>query len=318
MEKTHKKVFGILGLSLVAGMTAVAITLPNPSVSATTNVTDQITVQVVGSEVAVEISPSYTYIDPDTGLPVTKTFAENVVEPGDYAVTVTYQNIKTLQAIGTYTDENGDSVDFDLGTSEPDYTDGSVVKYISPAMMANGYGRYIVTVTGYGNDYDPTDPSPIGFAEESYAFSYYPAIARKDDSGELVIDQADDDDIDHVRVTIVGKDTHGNDINYDENFVDGMNDEGLVDYFELPDGDYQIKVTAYDASGNVIYKTFVMNYTLSGSPHTGAPDTGFFFRGGLDNISEDYIISMLIVFFVFGVVAMGIIVRKSHSSKRRR
>ena len=55
MKKTQKKVLGLLGLTTVGVMTAVAATMPGPVASAISNLTDTITVRVVSDAPNVDV-----------------------------------------------------------------------------------------------------------------------------------------------------------------------------------------------------------------------------------------------------------------------
>ena len=84
MKKTHKKVFGLLGLALVVGMTAVAALLPGSETSAATSTsfTDTISVRVL-DEV-----PSITVVSPTSG--------EEIMSR-DNPLVINYTNLKNFK-----------------------------------------------------------------------------------------------------------------------------------------------------------------------------------------------------------------------------
>ena len=113
MRKAKKRVLGLCGLSLVAGMTAVAATLPGPKASATgdvTTVTDTLSVRVVGAVPKVDI------LGIDNG--------EVIVVPTQ-SFTVEYENVDELTVVLTHTDLDGNVTEYTLDETVPDYYPGS-------------------------------------------------------------------------------------------------------------------------------------------------------------------------------------------------
>lgn len=329
MRKTQKKVFGLLGLSLVAGMTVAAAALPNPGASAVTSMTDTITVRVVGTEVEVTVEPKYTYIDAE-GETVVIEYGEAVDKP-EYLVTISYQDIETLKSTLTRKYYNAEreliTEEIDLGEEGddfPDYIAGSIVKNLSNYMLVNGYGRYIFTATGYGYEYVEDEENPLGFDEAELAFEYTPVFIREKENGSVVTEIADDDTIDHVVITVSGSNTSGTPVNATSGNLTPEQAENISDlpaYFGelignegglLYNGEYTFTITAYDSEGNIIYKTFTFIHTVDNVP---VPDTGAFFQGRFDGMSEDYVTTAIIVFMVLSVVGAGIIIRKNRDHK---
>ena len=124
--------------------------------------------------------------------------------------------------------------------------------------------------------------------------------------------------IDRGTGTVYVYDADGNLINTIPNgYVDG---KLVVPMEGLASGDYTFEVTYRDANGNVVGVPFSSkaSYTAKATP---VPDTGAFFQN-LNISREDFLVTGLLIFFVFGVVAFGIVARnrstspKKHSKKR--
>ena len=95
MKKTQKRVLGLLGLSGIVAMTAVAIVMPDPSASATNSVVDKINVHVVSAMPDVNIG--------------------GIVDDGYYTnverfFTVDYASINTLVVKLDYMDLDGNTI----------------------------------------------------------------------------------------------------------------------------------------------------------------------------------------------------------------
>lgn len=129
--------------------------------------------------------------------------------------------------------------------------------------------------------------------------------ADVDDSGDINIDiDTDEGNVD--KVTVVIKDKDGNVV---KEFDVEVPEDGKVKIpmpDDLPGGDYTVEITAKD--GSTVVDKYVVIYTSSNPPHAGSPDTGGLFKNL--NISKvDYLVTGLIIFFVFAVVGAGIIIR---------
>ncbi|MBR0488486.1 hypothetical protein IJJ39_02325 [Candidatus Saccharibacteria bacterium] len=85
-------------------------------------------------------------------------------------------------------------------------------------------------------------------------------------------------------------------------------------------GSYEVIVKYYDKDGNLIGIGSSFTFYVDRIPNAGAPDTGGLFHN-LDISRADYLATGLIVFFVFAVVALGVVMRSrktTKSSKKRR
>ena len=90
----------------------------------------------------------------------------------------------------------------------------------------------------------------------------------------------------------------------------------------LDTGNYGIEIIYKDKDGRIIGTPFttVISYDAPDDiPHSGAPDTGGLFKN-LDVSNVDYLATVLLVFFIFSVVGLGIVLKKrtAKSSKKRR
>ncbi len=310
MKKTQKKVFGLLGLSFVAGMTAAAAMIPTPEASAISSITDTLVVRVVGDEPDVKVTPTHG----DT------TYAPLVVDP-IYWVNVSYQDLNKLTLSLVHTDKDGVDHSYNLGSTEPDYIAGDLAKQM---LLSNyGYGKYIFTAYGYGYSYEAGNEDAegaIGYAEDLIKFTYLPVMAEENEDGsyKVVTDTSTTSRVDYVYITVDGeviKDANGQ----PKKFYDG--DIIPMDNLVAKPGDapYTIGLTAYDSDGEALYNEFTYSYVSDLVPDTGAPDTGGLLKN-LNISSEDYLITGLLVFFVLSIVALGIIMRgrATKSVKRRR
>ena len=183
-----------------------------------------------------------------------------------------------------------------------------------------GYGEYIVTAEGIGMD-GALDKDQVVF----YYYPVYAEITEDENTGATYADleyTADD-----------GTETSAGDVAkivieiYDQNgnLVSPMSpitvtpptkrvELPFADY-DLPSGTYKIAVSAYDRSGNLLYKPYTLEYVYNAIP---VPDTCSFFQEL--NISQtDYLVTGLIVFFLVGIGgAMFVMSKKDKKASSRR
>lgn len=173
-----------------------------------------------------------------------------------------------------------------------------------------GYGKYTVTVRGVGYDgvYD----------EESVVFYYLPIEATYEINpitGEY-----------DVKILSAGDDVNSVDVYLEDEYLGSIKrsefESGKISFSLAgkPTGTYTIMVVAKDAYGNMIYTPIELSidYTSTEVPDAGAPDTGGLFKN-LNISNEDYITTGLIMFFVLGIVALGIVFsgRRGETKKHR-
>ena len=330
MKKTHKKIFGLFGLVLVAVVTIFAAFLPVPRTQAAINqVVDTISVRVVGTTPAVNIS----------GIT-----SESAVTSGGQEVSITYENIEKLLANLKYTDVNGNvfeqnlldnvyvgyiasvsniSLDLWNGTYTYEYEyyvdgGGTATATGSGVLAGFGYGQYVLTASG-----DSIEGVP---AESSVSFSYVPVAADVTQDGSKVSVDLDYDTDGGTETGQIGKvviniyDENGNPVGPspieitppNKNYTFDMSDYGL------PSGTYTVSVQAYDTNGVKLYKPFERQFYYE-ARRTPVPDTGGI-MGDLNISKTDYIITGLLIFSVVGISGAVFISRhdKKTGNKGRR
>lgn len=185
------------------------------------------------------------------------------------------------------------------------------------------YGKYVVVAHGVGANgvYD----------EDLVSFWYlpvYPEITIDDDTGEYYADleyEADDGTSecngDVVTVTINIYDSEGNLVEEVSPVTVTQPDTHvrlpMTDHPGITSGTYTAEVIAYDENGEMLYEPYYVEFEYEAIP---VPDTGRFFQN-LNISKEDYLVTGLIMFFVIGVVAFGVISKngkKTSKSRRRR
>ena len=282
MKKTQKKIFGFLGLVLVVAMTFLAASLPSSETSALSTMTDTLTVRVVSSSADVNLT------SPESGMVTTdarQTFKFN------------YSNVDTVNLLLTKTDLDGTTHTFTLITSDAGYATGDKTYEINLQDAGYGYGEYVVRLQGEGSG---------GLADEdSVAFSYYPVVAEAtedEDTGETVLD-LDYEAYDPSNPGGTGKVAEIEINVYDEdgNLVKELSPIKVTppetnvtipfNDYDLPNGTYTIKTTAYDKDGNELYKAYI-NHVIQKREDVPVPNTGGLF-GALNISKTDYLIGQL-------------------------
>lgn len=309
MKRQKKRLLGFFGLSLVAIMTVVAATVPGPGTSALSSVTDTIQITVVGDV------PSVKFKDPDHNIGTT--------EP-EHLLVIEHENVDVAKikikrkGESTILDER-DYTNLNYGAGEIS-TNINFENYGTPE--DHGYGEYIISL--YGIDIDSSEAE-----YDSILVKYVPIVAGSVTQGEgesgdkdgkvtTKLEDYDDDNVETVDIYVDGK------------LVKTVSKDELDGEVEIPmdgfeSGDYIVKFVAKDKDGNSLYlpEEKPLHYKKKGSgkkddediPVPGTADTGGLFKG-LNISKEDYLTSGLIVFFVFGVVAFGIVARSGSNSKK--
>lgn len=332
MKKTQKRVFGLFGLVFVIAVTIFAAFLPVPKTQAADQTTDTLTVRVVGSTPAVNIS----------GIA-----SGSVLTSASQEVSIDYENIENLLAVLKFTDVNGNvyeqtiidssvgdkpvsyvagtsDVSFNLITGEYSYSyqyyvDGGGTATATGGGILDhyGYGQYVFTASG-----DSVEGVP---AESSVSFAFVPvAVDIKQDGSKVSVDldyDADEGtggDGQVAKVIINIYDEKGNPVGPspititppDKNYEFDMSNYGL------PSGTYTVSAQAYDINGNKLYKPFERQFYYE-ARRTPVPDTGGV-MGDLNISKTDYIITGLIVFSVVGISGAVFISRHDKKTGNRR
>lgn len=308
MRKTQKKVLGLFGLSIVAAVTAVAIITPGPKTSAISTMTDRIVVRVIGAGPNVDLS----------GV----TNGATYVHPG--AITVDYENISSATVTVEYTNIDGEKIEKVIDEFTPGQNVGSRTYDIFGADAdllgaGFGYGRYVLKVKGIGNN-NVQD-------EDLVSFDYVPLAAtltEDEDTGkyyvELDYDADDGTDAGNGKVAELIINVYDG----DGNLVTDISPiivtppttkvEIPLAGAKLPTSEYTIRVTPYDRDKVALYTPSDLEIDYEA---VEVPDTGGLFKN--INISkEDYLISGLLIFFVFAIVGFGIVARSGRSNSKKR
>ena len=301
MRKTHKKILGFLSLGLVVAMTVFAATLPVPGAKATTStsITDVITVTVIGQTVKVDI------VDPESG---------SIFIHPNQGLSVEQEHAKHIDITGVYTDPDGNETAFNIGSYNPSTTHDTTTTTID--LDTYGYGTYTITATG-------TDETGVPDSD-IITFSYIPIKADIDDSD---IDGDTYVDLDYEVGNVCSANVN---IYLDNKLVtppSPIHVEAPTTRIKLPiadfaTGDYTITTTAYDCP-NPGEDPKPLPYPYTDTFHhdqdedVPVPDTGGFFMGM--NISKtDYLITAIIVFFAFAVLALLIVIKGRRKNIKRR
>lgn len=289
MKKTQKRIFGVLGLFVVVVMTIIAAMIPSPGASAnsSSSFTDEIHVRVVGSVISVKFEKP----------------SENTVTTSDSINLIfNYENADTARLALSYIDKDGGAVNLPNFKLYPDldYGAGTKSETIDVSDFGFSYGKYVLSLYATG-----TEGTEVLY--DSVSVEYVPVIAEAEQNEEdglvdLTLDSYSDE-VETVEIYLDGELLAT--INKDD-----FDETIKLDFGERTTGEYTIGVVAKDANGETLYKPYEVVIEYDG---IDVPNTGAFFQN-LNISREDYLITGLIVFFVFGIVALGIVAK---GSKRR-
>ena len=295
MKKTQKRCFGVLGLSAVVVMTAVAFTLPGPEASAISTMTDTLNVRVLSETPNVDI----------TGI---ESGAEFVIPR--QSTRVTYEHVNTVKVTLEYTDLEGNTSSFVLKDEVVNYLPGQYDFDFNFDDPSYGYGKYLLTVVGEGEG---------GVKDQDIIeFTYLPFIAtlnEQDNKTYVDLEYDNDPTLGNIKEFILNVyDQDGNLVNV-LSPINVLAPEARVEVpfsnYDLASGKYTINIVAKDANGIIPYdqnmEKDVANVPV---PSADTPDTGGFFRN-IGVSQSDFLISGLVVFFVVGISGIVIISRKS-------
>ena len=302
MTKQHKNIFGLFGLLMVAFTTTFAASLPPVAAAneAVTSITDTISVRVIGD------TPEIVITNPKSvdGEPI------EFVDPNQ-TVDFEFVNIDTRDLYLTYVDADGTPTEEHTVLEPVDYYPGE--ESFLYDLSEYGYGEFTVKMTGDGI---------AGPTEKAINFSYLPLIAtierEEDDAGNPSVHlEYNPDDVKSAVIEVLDKD--GNPI-FAPITVDPMTNDVILPFFEnkIKSGDYTIKVTAFDADGEMIYGPY--SRLLSGWSSLHIPDTGALFQN-LNISRTDYLLTGLIIFSITAVFSLIFTIKNKKNrakSKRRR
>ncbi len=190
----------------------------------------------------------------------------------------------------------------------------SAAKIVEINASDYGYGRYVVTARGVGEQgvYD----------EDSVVFYYLPVAVQaeetEDENVKLTLDYVADTGEDETNgnvssIVIRVYDENGNEITkLSPVTVEPPTTTVTLPFsdYDLPAGKYRFEVTAYDRDGEVIYQPYEFWFDYTVEEDILVPDTGNFFEQL--NISRgDYLITGLIVFISVALAGTLIITKTS-------
>ena len=299
MKKTQKRILGFFGLAFVVAMTTVAVLVPSPGASAATSVVDTLTVHVTAGQ-------------PDINIIVPEKNSESF-KP-EQLVQFTATNTENVRVKLTYTAQDGTVIEDDNYASFAPGEGTSTIEFTIDLASLYGYGTYQVTIIG-SNSGDVGD-------EDSILIEYVPFTASVEEERDGTIDAVVDYDkdestgeatgLDHIDVNVFpqGKDTP---LLPESLTITPPQTSVPIPFDKIPNittGYYDIVFKAYDENGELLYTRVVTFYYEV----VETPDTGSFFQN-LNISKEDYLVTGLLIFFVFGIVGIGIVTR-NHKSNR--
>ncbi|MBR2993977.1 hypothetical protein IKF43_01115 [Candidatus Saccharibacteria bacterium] len=304
MKKTKKRVFGLVGLGLVAITTIFAASLPGPEAAAieSDQATDTIVVRVVGADPLIEITSSQD--------------GKELVQQ-EQIFSFKYYNSEYIDSKILYTNDEDVKTEHILIEGEERYVkyhDGEYVTVPALDLLSDGYGygEYVVesVATGYAG---VTYPKTI-----SFSFIPVKGEAAEDPNDGLIYLHLDYDteneNIDHIKINVY--DESGNIVKVISPIVvvtPGMKVELPFSENDLPTGNYTIGITAYNAEDELLYgKPYYTSVYYEAIP---VPDTGGMFTGM--NISKtDYLVTGLIVFSLTAILGFVFVARGRNNESR--
>lgn len=331
MLKARKKILGIIGLLLVALMTAFAYFLPSESAYAEGAGTDTVQVIVYDSTAAVDI---------------TAPASETITTSSTITTTFVYENVSYIELWLDYEDEDGNPQSVQISTYNPaegpidpmSFYTGSGSSTFNLADHTLTYNTYTLTTKAY---------SPAGYDEDSVSFYYVPAIVEQNGAEEETNNPIIDIEYgDHVgKIEIMPIDDDGNDLLEEPIIVMIEPDEG-GDYkagtktIALPftankfaSGKYSLFVTSYYEPEEEVYSIidssiviFDVEYTKPTTPDDpdkpddpdapSVPDTGVSTKE-TSVAKTDLAITIALVFMCLLAVVLTTVLRPKKFNYRK-
>lgn len=316
MKKTKKKLIGAIGLVIVAIMVVAASFVPSPNAEAaetdpaTSSVTTTIQVIVHDKYPAAHIT------SPRDGSTVTE---------GMLPINVDYENIENLKFYLDYIDEFGDPIHVEVASFVPDLEDLDPVLHIASGNttigpidlnMYNGYGDYTLTVEARGS---------AAYYEDIISFRYSTLSLTevgKAENNDPIVNLEYNAEAYKTKIQVY--DAAGNALFTEpiEYIADPEGEAGNKD-FTLPfesygaiKGNYTVVAISYDAD-DVENGMAILNISYAPVEPPYTPNTGIL-TGNLNISSEDYLITMLIVFACLVAGSIYFITRNKTIQKRSR
>jgi hypothetical protein len=302
--KKHKRILGLIGLLLVAAITAVAAHLPDYEASA------------VGPDTTINITVEG---DDFSAIIVTPSDGSEVSSATGTAV-INYTGAKYVTVYLTDEDTGATTC---LATSDPSVTpclsnvttpnpDGSLnVNYALP-----DYGDYTISTEGVDLSGDPLSGS-------TSTFGYHAIWLEVTNDGEETDPEVrvhiNDPTTDHVTITVVGKDGNVYEVTVPvtpEDIATGYVDVNLP-FREngVQPGDYTVEGVGYNSDGDALDDPSAVDLAYFPS-NIEPPKTGLFGLGGLTLSRADYLVTGLLVFSLVAFLAFFLLRRKKAERRR--
>ena len=302
MKRVQKNILGLSGLGVVAAMTAFAVAIPGPEALAiTTSVVDTINVKVVEHMPSISVSSTLPseVVTPTFPYTLSYSHADRLIVTLTYHVDGEDKTIE-IEKITGLGDEFGDR-EFSLNVSDLTF----------PDEISGSFGEYTITATVVSLDGTPVN--------NYLTFAYLPV------TGEI---RDNVDGTSYIGVTGVNEQVAKVEVKTAKGVVVGsatisqLTANNIKIQLNLDEVGCQEKLYLYSyADGEVtpMFEPYLMTTECLTPPDTGAPDTGGLFQN-LNISREDYLITGLIVFFVLGIVGIGVVAknRKPATKKKRR
>ena len=229
MRKTHKKILGFAGLGLVAATTAVAVTLPSPAAMAVGGVSTMDVIQV-----------RVTHPDPEITV---STDSGTEGSSPNYSFQVLYDNVHTIKATLTNRDFSGNVIYTEEIWSEDLDWEAGQKTFNLDLNNYGGYGDFTIKIVGLGEGDVPVERFL------TYYYTEVPEELEPDENGNVPVDI----DVPSERVvtsTVEVFDESGNLVKTIN--LDHPDEVETLDFNDLPNGTYTLKITNKDQDGNII------------------------------------------------------------------
>ena len=237
MTKTHKKILGFAGLSLVAAVTTVAAVLPTPGAFAANTYTDKVQVRVVPAESDIQVNPA------DGGE----------INTSNYEFDVDYNGISDIKAVLVNKDADGNVI---FGPVEIWHIDAGLdpgSKHFSINLDDYGkYGNFTITITGVGRGGVPV--------EKNTTVRYVKKSEQKEEGGDIDVDPESGNTEVDIPVDVPTSEVETISVNiYDSEgnivktiTISDPSEAENLDLSDLPNGTYTMEVVSRDGNGNVV------------------------------------------------------------------
>ena len=241
----------------------------------------------------------------------------------DQPIDLTYSNMDKYTISITFIDDEGIEHTEILDDVENIDGSGNATYDFRHFGEIYGYGKYIITVTGTG-----IDQSSVQDTIEFEYVAVLPETGVNPDNSNPTLDLdyitddpglSEDDIVDHITIDIL--DGNGNPIPglSPVTVKPPLKDiEIPFDQYDLPNGDYTLVITPYNAADEALFKQFTILIHYGGEEPIVVPstaDTGGLFKN-LNIASSDYLITGLGIFLIVGFSAIVFLGKKGRNAKK--